>query len=263
MSLVNENDPRLKGIKVTPYNEIKLANFLEELDNCKKCKGLDFCKNSAIGTKPFISDNEIVYAPCAYMKEEMALANVNSSSASNYYKYASFEDFATTSEARQKAKEYALKFDYKKDKGLYLCGRFSTGKTYFLSALANKLALDSISSVVVFMPDLSRDFKTSMNENNLEKRVDELKNVDVLMLDDLGGEMMSSWLRDEILAPIIQYRMLNNLPVFITSNMNYDQLEKHFKQTKEDIDSLKSQRLMERIKKMTKRVILDEEYNED
>lgn len=264
MSLVDDlkKDLRLKGHNIDEKNALKLARFLDELDNCKDCHGLDECKNLAIGRVPHLEGEEIVYSSCGFMKKELALSKVNSSSASNYHQDANFDDFNTETEPRKKAKEYALKFNYKKDKGLYISGKFSTGKTYFLSALANKLALDGVSTVIVFMPDFSRDFKSSMSENNLEDRVNELKKVDVLMLDDLGGEMMTSWLRDEIIAPIIQYRMINNLPIFISSNMEYSQLESHFKQTKDDNDALKSQRILERIKKMTKRVIFNDEYKD-
>ena len=110
------------------------------------------------------------------------------------------------------------------------------------------------------MPDLSRNLKHAMSENQLEDRVNMLKNVDVLMLDDLGGEMITSWLRDEIIAPIIQYRMLNNKPIYITSNLDYALLKEQFASTKDDINSIKSNRILERIKQMTKRVCFDEQF---
>ena len=110
------------------------------------------------------------------------------------------------------------------------------------------------------MPDLSRDLKNAMHENSLEEKVNALKNVDVLMLDDLGGEMMSSWLRDEIIAPIIQFRLVNKLPIFITSNLDYPKLREHFSQTRDDLDNLKANRILERIKTMTKRVLFNDTF---
>ena len=165
--------------------------------------------------------------------------------------------------AREKILEYAknvVEGEKKNKKGLYMYGNFGSGKTYFLSALANDLAQKDIKSIVVFMPDLSRNLKNAINENSLESRVNLLKEVDVLMLDDLGGEMISSWLRDEIIAPVIQYRMLHDKPIYITSNLDYEKLRDHFASTKDDLDNIKANRILERIKQMTKRICLDGTY---
>ena len=250
-------DPRLKDIKVTPKNVLKLARFIDELDNCTNCKGLEHCKNVRKGRVPYLVNEQVMYKSCKYFINEEKLNKVNHEFASNYIKEANFDDFKLDTESRNKVLQYAESFNLKK-KGLYLVGRFQTGKTYFLSALANKLALENITSIIVFMPDLSRFLKSSMNDNNLEARVNELKNTDVLMLDDFGGEMMTSWLRDEIIIPIFQYRMVNNKPIFITSNLNYEELDKHLCQSKDDYDGVKSSRILERIKKMTTRDVFDE-----
>ena len=42
------------------------------------------------------------------------------------------------------------------------------------------------------------------------------------MLDDIGSESMTSWMRDEVLGRILNYRMHKGLPTFFTSNNNYD-----------------------------------------
>ena len=36
----------------------------------------------------------------------------------------------------------------------------------------------------------------------------QLKEAEILILDDLGGEMSSAFIRDEVLSPILQERML-------------------------------------------------------
>ena len=50
----------------------------------------------------------------------------------------------------------------------------------------------------------------------------------------------------------------NNLPIFITSNLDYPGLRNHFSQTRDDLDEIKSNRILERIMKMTKRVCFQE-----
>ena len=240
-----KDSPLLKGINVTEDNIIDLVFYIDENENCKSCKGLEEGK-------------ELKYTPCDYAKHEERKGNVNSIFASNYMKDANFNDFELNTEARIKAYEYAnkvLKNDPDKAQGLYLVGKYGSGKTYFLSALANEFAQKGIKTIIVFMPDLSRNLKSLMGQNMLESRVNALKYVDILMLDDLGGEMMTSWLRDEIIAPIIQYRLLNNKPIYISSNLNYEALKNHFKESTTDEDGTKSNRILERIRQMTKRVI--------
>lgn len=258
-----QEEPLLKGFKLTSKNIKDAVFYVDELSNCKKCKGLEFCKNKIRGIKPLFDGENISYEACSYKILEEKKNNVDTTFASNYIKDATLQSFDTTTDIRAKAYQYAQKVlssGKKLPEGLYIYGNFGTGKTYFLSALANELAQKDIKSILVFMPDLSRNLKNAMSENLLESRVNLLKNVDVLMLDDLGGEMVSSWLRDEIIAPIIQYRMINNKPIYITSNLDYNLLREHFASTKDDVDNIKSNRILERIKQMTKRVCFDTQF---
>ena len=258
-----QNEPLLKEYTLTSKNIKEAIFYVDELSNCAKCKGIAFCKNKIIGIRPTFDGENIQYEACEYQLIEERKNNVDVTFASNYIKDASLASFDPSNEIRAKALAYAEKVVASPKKlvsGLYIYGQYGTGKTYFLSALANELAQKNVKSIIVFMPDLSRNLKNAMAENLLESRVNLLKNVDVLMLDDLGGEMISSWLRDEIIAPVIQYRMLNNKPIFITSNLDYNLLREHFSSTKDDINNIKSNRILERIKQMTKRVCFDEQF---
>lgn len=260
-----QKEPLLKGVTLTSKNIKDAVFYVDEVSNCKKCKGLEFCKNKICGIKPVFDGENISYEACQYKVIEDNKLNVDTTFASNYIKNATLSNFALTSVVREKAYNYALKIldNVKKlPNGLYLRGNFGTGKTYFLSALANELAQKGVKTILVFMPDLSRNLKNAMAENSLESRVELLKNVDVLMLDDLGGEMVSNWLRDEIIAPIIQYRLMNDKPIYISSNLDYNLLRDHFASTKGEVDNIKSNRILERIKKMTKCLIMEEEYKQ-
>lgn len=258
-----KNNSLLKNIELTEENIMDAVYYIDEISNCKKCKSLESCKNKTKGIMPVFDGGELKYSSCEYQNIESRKGNVNSVFASNYLSDASFDKFDISTPARVKVLSYAKSVvdSAKSNKqGLYIYGNFGTGKTYFLSALANELAQKNVKSIIVFMPDLSRNLKNAMNENLLESRVNLLKDIDVLMLDDLGGEMITSWLRDEIIAPIIQYRMLYNKPTYITSNLDYALLREHFAATKDDLDNIKSNRILERIKQMTKRVCFDETY---
>jgi primosomal protein DnaI len=92
----------------------------------------------------------------------------------------------------------------------------------------------------------------------LNEKIEALKKEPILMLDDIGAEAMSSWTRDEVLGPILQFRMLEKLPTFFTSNFNLDQLEHHltYSQRGEE-EKMKARRIMERIKYLSEPVMLD------
>ena len=256
-----KNDPLLSGIELTHNNVRDAFAFLEMTKICQNCQGLFECGLPSCGMKPVLTNDRLSFQSCQFLLTNKSYDNVNHRFASNYIKAANFTDFNCDTINRKKCLDFGRAYLQKPTaNGLYIYGNFGTGKTYILSALANELAQKSIKSIIVFMPDLSRNLKSSMNDYSLESKVNELKMVDVLMLDDFGGEMMTSWLRDEIIAPIIQYRCINNLPIFISSNLDYSLLRNHLSQTKDDLDSLKANRILERIKKMTKRVCLEDVY---
>ena len=71
------------------------------------------------------------------------------------------------------------------------------------------------------------------------------------LLYDIGAENCSNWSRDEVLGPILQYRMESHLPTFFTSNLTIEELETALSVTSSGVDKLKARRIVERIKQLT------------
>ena len=161
---------------------------------------------------------------------------------------------------KERAEVYNIVKDFyanpKKSKGIYLHGKFGTGKTFILLTLARELTKKKIKVIYAYYPDLVRHIKSSLGNNTLEYLVNRLKMIDVLMLDDIGGENNTAFIRDEVLGPILQYRMLGNLPTFMTSNYNLELLRNHLRETKDEINVMKSDRIIERISYMMKSIEL-------
>ena len=145
------------------------------------------------------------------------------------------------------------------EKGLYIHGRYGCGKTYLLAYLAKELAYRGHKVLFAYYPDLVRTLKSSISTGNLEDVVDRLKEVEILMLDDFGGEMLTSFIRDEVLGSILQDRMLNKRLTFISSNLDENLLFEHLKDTGREIDELRASRINERIKTLMTFVQLDDE----
>ena len=144
-------------------------------------------------------------------------------------------------------------------KGLYLYGDFGVGKSFMVAALAHDLSEKrGVSSTLLHYPSFVIDVKNAIGDGNVKTLVDELKLSEVLILDDIGAEQSTAWVRDEILQVILQYRMQENLPTFFTSNFNFEELELHFAKGKHGNDETwEARRVMERIRYLAEETRLE------
>ena len=135
-----------------------------------------------------------------------------------------------------------------KAKGIYLWGNCGVGKSAILKKFALTLIKAKVDVYYRGYPDLTRDVMTLMGSEDFSSLVSRLKTCEVLILDDVGREANNPYVRDEILGPVLQYRMDNYLPVFMTSNHNYPNLVNHLAYTNQGSDQIKANGLIERIK---------------
>ena len=144
-------------------------------------------------------------------------------------------------------------------KGLYLYGDFGVGKSFMVAALAHDLSEKrGVSSTLLHYPSFVIDVKNAISDGSVKTLVDEIKLSEVLILDDIGAEQSTPWVRDEILQVILQYRMQENLPTFFTSNFNFEELEQHFAKGKHGNDETwEARRVMERIRYLAEETRLE------
>ena len=144
-------------------------------------------------------------------------------------------------------------------KGLYLYGDFGVGKSFMVAALAHDLSEKrGVSSTLLHYPSFVIDVKNAISDGNVKTLVDEIKLSEVLILDDIGAEQSTAWVRDEILQVILQYRMQEDLPTFFTSNFNFEDLELHFAKGKNGNDETwEARRVMERIRYLAEETRLE------
>ncbi|MCL1949906.1 MAG: primosomal protein DnaI [Turicibacter sp.] len=246
-----------------------LPSFISDLDEfvrgdglCKGCRSLNECRQPVKGHAPRLSPHlgrlKVSYAPCNYQKNQAHLENIHSFHMPQDILKADFTNFFMDP-SRSVAHEKALMFIHgylmdKKGKGLYLHGPFGTGKTYLLAAIASTLSRMGVVCGLVYFPELIAEIKAGFNDPNSSsyEKVEQLKEIQVLMLDDIGSESMTSWMRDEVLGRILNYRMHQGLPTFFTSNLDYQELQQHFSVTqKGEVEAIKGARILERIKALT------------
>ena len=100
--------------------------------------------------------------------------------------------------------------------------------------------------------------KNAIAQNGVADKLDALKRAPILMIDDIGADAMSAWVRDDVLGVILEYRMQEELPTFFSSNFSMAQLEKeHLRiSTRGDDEPLKAQRLMQRIRFLAREITM-------
>lgn len=141
--------------------------------------------------------------------------------------------------------------------GFYLYGSFGVGKTFLLGAIAHELSKYGHVTTMMHYPTFTQEMKASIADGSVSEKLGVIKNSDILMLDDIGAEVNSTWVRDEILGVILQHRMQEKLPTFFSSNFNFSELEDHLRMGNRGEDEpIKAKRLMERIKYLSKEVPL-------
>ena len=259
----------IDGLNIAYDTLMKYTSSLEdcfvECKNCNKCSCLAMCKNSVQGYKltPIENDNIInfSYVICDKMKkhlnDSLYQKNLELFDMPMEIKGASFKDVYKDDKKRlpiiKYFKEFIDNYDNElKPRGIYLNGSFGVGKTYLIAALFNEMAKKNVRSILVYYPEFLRSLKTSFqNGSEFKERFNYIKKIPLLLLDDIGAENCTVWSRDEVLGPILQYRMENHLPTFFTSNLNLEELETSLAITNSAADKVKARRIIERVRQLT------------
>ncbi|MEW9670742.1 primosomal protein DnaI [Ammoniphilus sp. 3BR4] len=252
---------------------VKLDQAIQEQGHCQRCTELNGCPNLIKGHRAILTKTasyiETVHTPCSkwnhYLEQRRRENLIKSHYIPKDVLAASFQHFVQDPqrfEAFRGLMEFCLKVEpgskERKMKGIYLYGPLGVGKSYLLAATARKLSSRGISSLMVYTPDFFREIKDSFQDHSLQNKLDALKKVPVLILDDIGAESLSPWARDEVLGAILQYRISENLPTLYSSNYDYAMLEEHLSHSaKGGIETMKAKRIMERIIHYTDAYLVD------
>lgn len=259
-----KKDPLFSNINIDISNLNSCLIMKEENDNCKNCQGLNKCLNNQAGFKLVYEENTdcFLLKKCR-LKQELDAKIQESSLIKTLYmpksvREASLEKFSLDTPERKeiykKVVNFITNYDVSHKLGLYIYGNYGCGKTYILGALAKELATKNIDSLLIYFPDLIRELKDSLNDDRFSSLINELKDVDVLMLDDVGSENMTTFVRDEILGPVLNYRMAEEKPLFISSNLTPEQLLSHLSLNATALDKTKAMRIMSRISQISELV---------
>jgi len=154
----------------------------------------------------------------------------------------------STDIARVAAEKFVDEYPMPQPFGLLFMGPQGIGKTHLAVGIIKKLIREkSIPGLFCTFPELLKEIQDSWNPVSQSSEMTLLEpvlNAEVLVLDELGAQKPSDWVRDQV-AYILNYRYNENKVTIITTNF----LDAGNVPSKEDrkIDSL-SQRIGERIR---------------
>lgn len=119
--------------------------------------------------------------------------------------------------------EAAVQFDPQSGQGLMLYGSYGIGKTHLAAAIANRF-IGKMSVLYISCPDLLLEIRESINGKGKPERFAVARQVPLLVLDDIGAEKPSDWVR-ETLFVLINHRYEYKLPTVFTTNCTLEELE--------------------------------------
>jgi DNA replication protein DnaC len=124
------------------------------------------------------------------------------------------------------ARNAAQYFAQHLDGWLLLVGSYGVGKTHLGAAIANFTVGLAVPTLFLTVPDLLDwlRYAYGSEESNFETRFEEIRNIRLLVLDDLGTQNATPW-AEEKLYQILNHRYVNHLPTVVTTNQSLEEIE--------------------------------------
>ena len=128
---------------------------------------------------------------------------------------------------------------------LMLEGSYGCGKTHLAAAIANACVHRGVPTLFITVPDLldSLRFAYGNPETTYEARFEEIRNAELLVMDDFGTHNATAWAQEKLFQ-IINYRYINKLPTVITTNLILDEIESRIRSRLQDSDFVQHIRIL-------------------
>ena len=111
---------------------------------------------------------------------------------------------------------------------LVIRGENGCGKTHLAAAVANKALASGLSVFFAVVPDLLDHLRASFaptSETAYDEVFEQVRNADLLVLDDLGAQQSSPW-AEEKLYQIVNYRTLAHAATVVTTNLQPQEFQR-------------------------------------
>ena len=150
------------------------------------------------------------------------------------YQDMTFDTFETdiyvTPDERQNLRKVAqAAFSYAEEPlgMLLIMGNYGTGKTHLAASIAHHRTQRGDKVMFITIPDLLDYLRVTFNPNaqaTFDQRFHAVRNVPILILDDLGTENATPWVKEKLFQ-IIDYRYIAKMPTVLTTSKSMTDLE--------------------------------------
>ncbi len=215
-----------------------INNYIKYNQDCMYCNKMENCKHS---TKGYVyeliknDDNSFsdMFTICNKYKEYYARKKnlIYTTFNSEDLLDASLKSFVIDN-ANLLGVEFVKKIidiiNFKKSSGAFLSLSNSKIRIKLIKSLAYNLLLNNKLSVVKFS-DMLKDIKGDFKSNNTQNTFKIIIESDILIIDGLGNEAITTWSRDDILLSILDNRLQNDKITILCSEFPLDELKKLYR----------------------------------
>ncbi len=195
---------------------------------CSICQDAGYLRNDYPVGHPGFGQTTI----CVCRQQEIRQASADSMyrlSNLNVLRHLTFETFESDVPGVEDAFNQSLEFAQNlSNRWLFLQGRVGVGKTHLAAAVANyAVSHQRVSVYLDEVPDLLDHLRATFDPNQAtgyDERFQLIRDVGLLVLDDLGTENATPWAKEK-LYQIINHRYMEQLPTVITSNVDHKKVE--------------------------------------
>ncbi len=198
----------------------------EQNNLCPLCGGIGYYKEAVAFGHPHFG----VLFPCSCKlseREQRTREDLLRVSNLDPFRDKTFESFNADVSGVRRAYVRAMEYAKRPQGWLILFGNYGVGKTHLAAAIANEALRRNYRVLFTIVPDLLDHLRSTFgpsSEVEYDERFETIRDVALLVLDDLGTENTTAWAREKLFQ-IINHRYNFALPTVITSNRKPEDID--------------------------------------